>query len=102
MNDRETILNLLNKFSREQEHISWNMICCYSDGIDVAINQINIIDVAKMRVIGIITYRVDTGEVYFCMYKKLKKSPSDTIIDVLLDLMNYDKRYGKKEEDELI
>jgi len=98
MNDRKTILNLLNKFSREQEDISWNMICCYSDGIEVAINQINIIDISKMRVVGIITYRVDTGEVYFCMYKKLKKSPSDTIIDVLLDLMNYDKRYGKKKK----
>lgn len=89
MNNRETILNILNKFIQDQEHISWNMICCYSDGMELSINQINIIDQSKNRTIGIITYRDDTGEVLFCMYKELKKRPSDTIIDVLLDLMNY-------------
>jgi len=89
MNNRETIRNLLNKFSRDRGNISWNILSSFSDGLEVSINQINLIDQSTMRTIGIITYRVDTGEVLFCLYKHLKKSSSSTIIDVLLDLMNY-------------
>ena len=94
MHNRETILNLLNKFSQDHEDITWNMICCYSDGIEVAINQIRIIDRDKMVTIGIITYRVDTGKVLFCMYKNLERRASDTIVDVLLDLINYHNNNG--------
>ena len=91
MKDRTTILNLLNKFSNDHENISWKMECSYSDGMGTTINQIKIIAHPGNRTIGIFVYRVETGLVSFCLYKKLKKSKSENIVDVLLDMINYSK-----------
>lgn len=91
MKDRTTILNLLNKFSNDHENISWKMECSYSDGIGTTYNQIKIMAQPDNRNIGIFTYRVETGMVLFCNYKKLKKTNSESIVDMLLDMMNYSK-----------
>ena len=91
MTDRTTIENLLNKFSNDHQNISWHLKCSYSDGMGTTLNQIKIIAQPGNRSIGIFTYRVETGTVTFCMYKNLKKSKSENIIDLLLDMMNYSK-----------
>jgi len=91
MNDRETILNLLNKFSDDHKNITWKIECAYSDGMGTTINQIKIIAQPGNRNIGLFTYRVETGMVLFCMYKKLKKNNSENIVDLLLDMINYSK-----------
>ncbi|NRA10389.1 MAG: hypothetical protein HRT57_00365 [Crocinitomicaceae bacterium] len=91
MKDRATILNLLNEFSNEHENISWKMKCTYADGMGTSINEINIIAQPGNRNIGIITYRIETGMVMICSYKKLKKTSSENIVDMLLDLINYSK-----------
>ena len=89
--DRETILNLLNKFSNDHENISWKMKCSYSDGMGTTINEIKIIAQPGNRNIGTFSYKVETGIVMFCTYKKLKKTNSENIVDVLLDMINYSK-----------
>jgi hypothetical protein len=91
MKDRTTILNLLNKFSNDHKNISWKMKCAFSDGNGTTINQIKIIAQPGNRTIGILSYRVETGIVSFFMYKKLKKTKSENIVDMLLDMMNYSK-----------
>lgn len=91
MKDKTTILNLLNKFSADHKRISWKMSCVYSDGIETTINQIKIIAQPGDRNIGIFSYRVETGIVVFYMYKKLKKTKSENIVDMLLDMMNHSK-----------
>ena len=91
MNDQTTILNLLNKFSEDHKNISWKIKCSFSDGMGTTINQINIMAQPGNRTIGIFTYTVETGIVSFCMYKKLKKTKSEDIVDMLLDMMNYSK-----------
>jgi hypothetical protein len=91
MNDRRTILNLLNKFSKEHAKISWQMKCTYSDGMGTTFNEIRIIAQPGNRSIGVFCYRVETGIVSFCMYKKLKKANSENIVDLLLDMINYSK-----------
>jgi len=90
MKDRTTILNLLNKFSNDHKNISWKMKCSYSDGMGTTINQIKIIAQPGDRTIGILAYKVETGMVSFCMYKKLKPK-SENIVDTILDMMNYSK-----------
>jgi len=92
MKDRAIIINLLNRFSNEHKNISWKMKCSHSDGIGTTFNQIEIIAQPGNRVIGIFSYRVETGIVSFCMYKKLKKIESENIIDMLLDMINYSKK----------
>ena len=91
MNEQTTILNLLNKFSKDHKNISWEMKCSYSDGIGTTINQIKIITQPENRTIGVFAYTVETGLVLFCKYKKLKKTKSEHIVDLLLDMMNYSK-----------
>ena len=92
MTDRTTIFNLLNKFSNDHKGISWKIECVYSDGMGATFNQIKIIAQPDNRIVGIFTYRVETGMVSFCMYKDLKKTSSEHIIDMLLDMTNYSKR----------
>ena len=91
MKDRTTILNLLNKFSNDHKNISWKMKCSFSDGLGTTINQINIIAQPGNRNIGIFSYRIETGRVLFCTYKKLKKPKSENIVDILLDMITYSK-----------
>ncbi len=91
MKDSTTILNLLKKFSNDHENISWKMKCSYSDGMGMTINEIKIIAQPGNRSIGIFTYRVETGMVMFCTYKNLKKTDSENIVDMLLDMINYSK-----------
>jgi len=91
MKDKTTILNLLNKFSKDHKNISWKMECLYSDGMGTTINKIKIIAQPGNRNIGIFTYRVETGMVMFFTYKNLKKNNSENIVDILLDMINYSK-----------
>ena len=91
MQDRRTILNLLNKFSNDHENISWKMKCTYSDAMGTTINEIKIIAQPGNRTIGIFAYRVETGMVLFSRFKKIKKYNSENIVDMLLDLINYSK-----------
>lgn len=67
------------------------MECTYSDGMGTTFNQIKIFANPGNRTIGVFTYRVETGKVSFCMYKKLTKTKSENIVDMLLDMMNYSK-----------
>lgn len=91
MKDRATILGLLNKFSNDHTNVSWTMKCSYSDGMGTTTNQIRIVAQPDNRIIGIFSYRVETGVVSFCAYKKLDKAKSENIIDMLLDMINYSK-----------
>ena len=91
MKDRTTVLNLLNKFSSDHANISWKMECSYSDGKGTTINEIKIIVQPGNRVIGVFSYKMETGKVMFCSYKNFEKTNSMNIIDLLLDVINYSK-----------
>lgn len=91
MEDRSTILNLLNKFSNDHRNVTWKMRCSFCDGMGATINEIKILSQPGNRSIGVFIYRVETGKVLFCMYKTLKNSNSENIVDMLLDMINYSK-----------
>ncbi|MBL4704840.1 MAG: hypothetical protein JKY54_09980 [Flavobacteriales bacterium] len=91
MSNKATILNLLSTFSRDHKDIKWELKSAYSDAKGNNINQIKIFARPDNRIIGIFSYRVETGLVLFCMYKKLKKTRSENIVDMLLDMINYSK-----------
>jgi len=95
MDDKSIILNLLNKFSKDHSNISWELKNCFSDGMGTTINQIKIFSHSGKHTIGIFSYRVETGQVLFCMYKNLTKTKKENIVDMLLDMMNYSKGKNK-------
>lgn len=92
LNDKVTILNLLNKFSSDHKNITWKLNCAYSDGMGTTINQIKIFAPPGNRTIGVFSYQVESGKVLFCLFKSLTKTKSEGIVDMLLDLINYSKR----------
>ncbi len=92
MGIQSTIINLLDKFTASHENIQWEMTCAYSDAMGTTINQITIFHRDSKAIIGVFTYHVETGNVLCCMYDKLTKNPSQGIVDMLLDMMNYEKQ----------
>ncbi len=95
MNIQSTIIGLLNKFSEENTNILWDMSCAYSDAMGTTINQITIFHRDTKNIIGVFTYHVETGNVLCCMYDQLSKLPNEGIIDMLLDMMNYEKSHER-------
>lgn len=91
MDDKATIVDLLNEFSKQHQDIAWKLECTYADGRGTTMNQITILSHEDQRKIGVFGYRVETGVVLFCTYKQLKKTDSENIIDLLLDVINYSK-----------
>ncbi len=92
MEKRTTIFNLLNVFSNIQKNVSWKIKCIYCNGTGVTINQINIVTLPENSNVGMFIYQVETGRVSFFKYKSLKKSNSEDIVDMLLDMINYSKK----------
>ncbi len=91
MTIQSTVINILDQFAADHENISWEMSCAYSDGMGTTINQITILHTDSKAIIGIFTYHIETGNVLCCMYDNLTKSPTEGIVDMLLDMMNYEK-----------
>jgi hypothetical protein len=91
MVDKVIILNLLNQLSRKDNNIFWKMECLYADAKGTTINQIKLYSQSNCRNIGTFVYRGESGMVQLCMHKNLKKSSSENIIDLLLDLINDSK-----------
>lgn len=89
MTTQDTITGLLDSFVSKHNNVSWKINCCYSDGRNTVINQINIYAQPGDRTIGIISYNVKNGAVCYCMFKKMQITKTENVVDVLLDMMNY-------------
>lgn len=89
--DKKTIISLLNSFSEHRDKISWRIRCTFCDGMGTTYNEIRIIDSIRKRCVGSFLYHVETGIVIYCRYKHLKKQDSENIIDMILDMMNYER-----------
>lgn len=89
--DKKEIVSLLNTFSERKEHMYWEMKCTFCDGMGTTYNEIRIFDSTGKRCVGSFLYQVETGMVLFCRYKHLEKQDSENIVDMLLDMMNYEE-----------
>lgn len=92
MSDRNTIIDLLNKLASENEQLSWQITCLYSDGKGITFNQIKLKELGKQTIIGTISYQVETNQVHYCKYKNFDKTQSESVIDLLLDIINDTKK----------
>ena len=94
MTDKEQILNLLKTFSTENSGFSWSLHCRFSDGLATTINEIRILAAPDMRAVGILTYQVETGKVFFCNFKGHSLPPSQDIIELLEEIIYYSRGYS--------
>ncbi len=94
MTDKEQILLLLKRFSTENSGFSWSLHCRYSDGMGTTINEICILAPPDKRAVGILTYQVETGKVFFCSFKGYVPTPSQDIIELLEEIIYYSRGYS--------
>lgn len=83
-----TVRDLLNKLVDDYPHYRWESLCAYSDGREKTILEITIYSNHGNRQMGKITYQLETTEVLNVHYLGYHNAHPDSIIDLLLDIMN--------------
>lgn len=90
MNDKFTIINLLNKLATEQK-ISWRLKSLYKKGQDQNLLEILIFTLPEKRAKGQITFQADSGQVLKVQYQGFSTTSAENIVDMLLDVINFEK-----------
>lgn len=90
MNDKFTIINLLNKLATEQK-VSWRLKSLYTNGQDKNVLEILIFTLPEQRRKGQITFQADSGQVLKMQYKGFSPTSAENIVDMLLDVINFEK-----------
>ena len=88
---KSTIVNLLNYLIEQHRDLTWKLDCCYSDGKDLIIYKILINSLQNNQIKGNIQFNSSNGEVLNFNYLGFKLKDKTGIVDLLLDLCNYEK-----------
>ena len=91
MSDKFTIINLLNKLAVEQK-LTWRIKSVYANGEDKNLLEILIMTMPDQRHRGKITFQADSGQVQKLQYKGFSNSIAVNIVDMLLDVINFEKQ----------
>ena len=94
MGNKFTIINLLNKLSNEQK-VSWRLKSLYTKGQNNNLLEILIFSLPDQHQKGQITFQADTGSVLKVNYNGFSNSTADNIVDMLLDVINFEKHRKK-------
>lgn len=86
-----TVTDLLNMLVDGRENVCWNLRCSYADGQGQTLIEIAIYEGACRSVKGLIVFNAETGETKNFRYRGYKKRSYGNIVDVLLDLINFEK-----------
>lgn len=87
-----TIINLLNKLAVDQK-VSWRIKSLYTNGKDNNVLEIQIFTLPEQRRKGQIAFQACSGQVLKVQYKGLSHKPAENIIDMLLDVINFEKHH---------
>ena len=90
MGDKFTIINLLNKLATDQK-LTWRLKSVYGNGKDQNVLEILIFTLPGQRRKGHITFQADSGKVLKVNYRGFSNHPADHIVDMLLDVINFEK-----------
>lgn len=90
MSDSATIANLLKKITEDHPDITSRLQCCYSDGMGETIYKITIHKEPGHQYKGTITFQLENEKVLLCNYKGFKEQGAENVVDILLDLINYE------------
>ncbi len=87
MENAQIILGLLKQLSTQFPHITCSSKCCYTDGRGTSFHQIHIRwkQTPKEK---IVMFQMETGKLIASSCQGLSEAEVDTVIDVLLDIMN--------------
>jgi ABC-type uncharacterized transport system ATPase subunit len=89
MADASIIMDLLSKLASDHQEIKWRMRCTYADGLGKSYHEIQLFrehDRKKKTIL----FEMATGQVLPYGCSGVSTNGSDNIIDLLLDLINYE------------
>ena len=86
-----TILDLLIKLCDIRKKLRWQIRCNYIDQEGQAIFNILLYDIASNIQKGKISFHQQTNQVVMCRYSGFDGDKPENLIDLLLDLINYEK-----------
>lgn len=97
MDIEPTIINkavreILDKMVRELPHYRWESLCTYSDGKGTTIIELNIYRAGGSERLGRIAYHLETGEVVNLRYRDFKGDAPESIVDLILDVVNIERQ----------
>ncbi len=89
--DPAVVSDLLDKLVEEQKDLFWNLRCSYANGQDQTILVATIYEGECHKVKSMIAFHSETGRIKNIRYRGYKQPLSGHIIDVLLDLLHFEK-----------
>jgi hypothetical protein len=97
MANQKMIAGLLTKLAAENSQISWRTKCCFTDGEGRSFHEIRLTWMKEKKE-KVITYQMETGQILTYGCKGLDLKDCDTIVDVLLDIINEQKQVAYHHE----
>jgi len=87
INNLYSLLNLLTMDGIR----SFQVRCVYADGLGYSIFEITFTNKVDLRNLGKIVFQYETGRVLNYFYEGKKFRKTDKIVDLLLDIYNYER-----------
>jgi hypothetical protein len=87
VDNSKIVKGLLHKLAAEHKMLTWTMKCLFADGKGHSFHQINI-RCAKQKKEKVIVFQMETGNICHYACKGVNTAEADTVIDVLLDIIN--------------
>ena len=88
----KAVREILDKMVRELPTYRWEGLCSFSDGKGTTIIELNIYRSGGSERLGRITYQLETGDVVNFRYRDLPEDAPDSIVDLILDVVNLEYR----------
>lgn len=89
------LCGILDRICCLQKNTSFRVICSYSDGFGCSIYTISFFYPSEAKTFGKISFQGETGRVCQFFYKKQRFGNSMYIVDLLLDMYNFEKQVLK-------
>jgi hypothetical protein len=99
MCEKFTIINILNKLAAEHS-LSWQIQSAFQDGQGQNQLEIFIYSLPRRARRGHIVYDGNSGQIYKAQYAGIKGCLAPQIIDMLLDVLNFEKRRSKDKRND--
>lgn len=84
------ILDLLKKLSRDNSQLTWKINCIFVNGKEQSVYEIIIYLLPENEIKGRITFNMQEGKVLNCYYQGIGRIEDEHVVDVLLDLINFE------------
>jgi hypothetical protein len=85
------LYDIVKKINSLHENDSYKISCGFSNGEDCTLILITFYN-SNSRAVGHITFQEETGKICRYNYKNLRFSNTESVVDLLLDIYNYEKQ----------